>query len=95
MITRRFIVYQKNVPKPIVITDTSATNDEDVKREIQKCFMQKEIMNIVTDEDILFLRPSEVSAIMVHKVAEGEEGPKSVSEGEDLKITDNNVVKKK
>ena len=93
MIRRRFIVYQKHVAKPVVITDDSDMSDQEVATQIRKCFTDKEITQLSTEEDILFLRPSEITAIMVHKILEKEieEVPKTE---EDLKITDNHVDKK-
>lgn len=93
MVKRRFIIYQKNCPRSIVISDESEMTDQEVKSQIQKCFMQKDIIQLETEEDILFLRPSEISAIMIHKCGEKDEGQKSSEKGE-LKITDKNVEKK-
>jgi hypothetical protein len=95
MISRRFIIYQKNVPKPIVISDDSEMSDIDVKKQIQNCFIQKDITQLETEDDILFLRPSEISAIMIHKVNDKDNGNgEKVVEETELKITDKHVEKK-
>jgi len=94
MSKRRFIVYQKNCPRSIVISDESEMTDQEVEIEIKKCFTQKDITQLKTAEDILFLRPSEISAIMIHKYSEKDEEQKP-QDGNDLKITDEHVDKKK
>ncbi len=85
MFKRRLKIYRKNVVEPIELHDSSGIKNEEFEREIRRCFTAKDITIIVTDDGVLSLRPSEVTAILIQDVKENSVKP--VEE----KITDDNI----
>jgi hypothetical protein len=67
MFTRKIIVYQKYATKPVILTDTSDATKEEIQNSIMDVLKSDKISIIETSNDILYVRPSEVQAILVTK----------------------------
>lgn len=95
MIERRLIIYQKNISKPIVMTDISDDTDEIVKKNIENIFSASHISTIQTNDDCLIIRPSELSSILISKrpPTEPEQNGKKDSNKQELKLTDSDIKK--
>lgn len=101
---RKLMIYRKNVTKPIELHDSSGIKTEEFEREIRKCFTAKDITIIETDDGVLTLRPSEITAILIREEKEVTEIPEKPASpdlkkikdlkdksGEEVKITDENI----
>ena len=74
MIKRKLVIYQNGSnSKPIVLSDTSDSTDEQLKEELKKLFLDDKITVLDTDDDFLILRPGDISAILVSKEKEKKE----------------------
>ena len=96
MINRSYNIYLRNVPQPICFEDESTQPDLEVKQELQKLFISKEIHVFETGDDITVLRPSEVSAIFVSKLLENanvKKQPTSTKNKKELVVTEDNLDK--
>lgn len=51
--------------KPVILTDNSADNFEDLKKKIVDLFSQDKIYTLETDTDCLVGRPSELQSILI------------------------------
>ena len=92
MIKRSYNIYLKNVPQPLSFEDDSTSPDLEVRESLQKLFLSKDIHIFECGEDMVVLRPSEVSAIFVSKLLENANVKKTSSKDE-LVVTENNIDK--
>lgn len=60
----KLIIYQKNQSKPIIISDKDQDRDV-LSVVVEKMFKSSNIFRINTDNDCLFVRPSEVQSILI------------------------------
>lgn len=67
MSVRRIVVYQKYATKPVILTDSSDTEKDDIQKQILSILSSDKISILETSNDTLYIRPSEVQAILVTK----------------------------
>lgn len=65
MSIRRIVVYQKYATKPVILTDRSELNKEDIQKQILSILSSDKISILETSNDTLYIRPSEVQAILI------------------------------
>ena len=71
---RKLIVSLKDAQRPIIMTDTNPTDSiEDLESKLIKLMGSKRICAIKTQDDLLIVRPSQVSTIMVSSKGEFEQ----------------------
>ena len=74
----RLTIYHKGNAKPIVLTDDSETDIQELKGSIEAVFTQKNIFKLETDKDCLIGRPSELQAVLISGNNENRERGASV-----------------
>lgn len=67
MNSRKIILYPKSAMKPVIISDVSDSDIEEIQSKIMKSLSSNKISIIDTSNDILIFRPSEIQAIMITK----------------------------
>jgi len=90
MIKRKILIYQKNIHKPIMITDTSDDTDQQFDQIIRNCFESSSIITLENGIDKLYIRPSEVTSILITKDSEINNNTNTKYD-DVLKLDDTNV----
>jgi hypothetical protein len=62
---RKIVVYQKTNSKPIIIHDESEKSIEELQNQLKDCFKSTTVQSFKTVDDILLIRPSEISSILI------------------------------
>jgi len=75
MMKRKILIYQKNENRPISLTEESAISDSDLKKLLTQCFVNQKVTTLELGKDVVILRPSDVSAILITKNINGDTKP--------------------
>ena len=65
MSNRKIILYPKAAMKPIILTDISNDDFEDIQQSILNALNSDKISIINTTNDSLIIRPSEIQAVLI------------------------------
>jgi predicted DNA-binding ArsR family transcriptional regulator len=64
---RKIIVYPKSAMKPIILTDVSDEDIQEVQDNITNMLNDNKISILKTSNDILIVRPSEIQGVLISK----------------------------
>lgn len=63
---RKIVIYQKT-NRPILMHDNGTKTDDQLQKDLESCMISKTVHTFKTETDILIIRPSEISSILVTK----------------------------